>query len=96
MIVVRIEHPVDDFEAGKLAVDRDPVGRERAGVRRYQVVRSLDAGDRVGIDLEFDDRPTATAFRESLMTLWSTPGASGLGIGRPVFTVAEIVASHEY
>jgi hypothetical protein len=30
------------------------------------------------------------------MTLWSTPGASGLGIGRPVVTVAEIVASHEY
>jgi hypothetical protein len=96
MIVVRIEHPVDDFEAWKTAFDHDPVGRARSGVRRYQVIRSLDGGDRVGIDLEFDDGPTAAAFRESLMSLWSTPGATGLGIGRPVVTVAEIVDRHEY
>jgi hypothetical protein len=33
MYILRIEHPVPDFEGWKTAFDSDPVGREKSGVR---------------------------------------------------------------
>lgn len=40
--ILRIEHRVPDYDQWKQAFDNDPVGRERMGVRRYRVLRSLD------------------------------------------------------
>lgn len=37
MFVLRIEHPVPDYEAWKRTFDRDPLGRSRSGVRRYRI-----------------------------------------------------------
>jgi hypothetical protein len=42
MPILRIEHPVADFDAWKAAFDGDPLGREQSGVRRYRVLRSVD------------------------------------------------------
>jgi hypothetical protein len=42
MPIVRIEHPVPDFEGWKQAFDSDPVGRGRSGVRRYAILRPVD------------------------------------------------------
>lgn len=70
MILLRIEHPVPDFDAWKHAFDRDPAGRARSGVRRYRVYRSLDDPRIVTVDLEFDDRAAAEAFRLVLRALW--------------------------
>jgi len=38
MTILRIEHPIPDFDAWKKAFDSDPVGREKSGVRRYQIL----------------------------------------------------------
>ena len=37
--MLRIEHLVLNFDGWKKAFDSDPVGREKSGVRRYQVLR---------------------------------------------------------
>ena len=59
MQVLRIEHPVQDFESWKRAFDSDPVGRERSGVRRYTVLRGVDDPNLVMIDLKFDTKHEA-------------------------------------
>ena len=39
MHVLRVEHSVPDYDRWKQAFDDDPIGRERAGVRRYRILR---------------------------------------------------------
>ena len=71
MYVLRVEHPVRDFDAWKEAFDSDPVGRERGGVRRYSIMRAADDPNRVLIDLDFEERTKAETFLEGLKGLWS-------------------------
>jgi len=66
MYVLRIEHPVADYDAWKAAFDNDPIGRERSGVRRYRILRSTDDPSHVMIDLEFDSPSEAEAARAAL------------------------------
>ena len=54
MYILRIEHPVLDYNAWKAAFDSDPIGRERSGVRRYRILRATDDPSHVMVDLEFD------------------------------------------
>jgi hypothetical protein len=54
MHILRIEHPVPNYDAWKAAFDSDPIGREGAGVRRYRILRATDDPNYVMIDLEFD------------------------------------------
>jgi hypothetical protein len=69
--VLRIEHAVPDYEAWKReGFDRDPIGRERNGVRRYRVLRASDSPDLVAIELEFDSRAAAAAFAAALTETW--------------------------
>lgn len=53
MILLHIEHPVPNFEAWKAAFDSDPVGRQKSGVRRYQITRPTNDPNYAIIDLEF-------------------------------------------
>lgn len=89
MVIVRIAHPVNDFAAWKVAFDRDPIGRQRGGVRRYRIVRAVDEPGAVSVDLEFDDLPTAERFRDGLVQLWGSGAAQALGIGQPRATLHE-------
>jgi hypothetical protein len=70
--VLRVEHPVQDFEAWKRdGFDRDPVGRERGGVRRYRVLRTTGLGPFMAVvELEFDSRAEAESFAGALGELW--------------------------
>jgi hypothetical protein len=70
MFMLRVEHAVPDYEQWKHAFDSNPVGRERGGVRRYQILRAVEDPNYVMIDLEFDDAATATAFLADLRELW--------------------------
>ena len=70
MTVLRIEHPVPDYEAWKQAFDADPGGRERSGVRRYRILRAVDDPNFVMIDLEFDTADGAEALLASLRVIW--------------------------
>jgi hypothetical protein len=69
--ILRVEHPVRDFDRWRQAFDNDPVGRERGGVRRYRVMNAVDDPNYVLIDLEFDGPEPAEQFLTGLEQLWS-------------------------
>ena len=66
MYILRIEHPVADYDVWKAAFDNDPIGRERSGVRRYRIMRTTDDPSHVMVDLEFDRASEAEAVRAAL------------------------------
>ena len=68
--MMRIEHPVPDYEGWKKSFDSDPVGRKKAGVRRYQILRAVDNPNHVMINLEFDTLGQAEALLTELRKLW--------------------------
>jgi hypothetical protein len=98
---LKIEHAIVNFETWKQAFERDPVGREQAGVRRYRVYRPLDDPKYVIIDLDFDSPADAQAFLEKLRGVWSraelspglarTQGANRGDLGPPAGPQARIV-----
>lgn len=71
MYLLRIEHPVPNFEGWKQAFDSDPVGREKMGVRQYQILRAVDDPNYVMIDLEFDTAEQAEALLSAMRSVWS-------------------------
>ena len=71
MYILRIEHPVPDYDGWKRAFDSDPVGRQKLGVRRYQVLRPVDDPDYVMIDLEFETQAQAEALLAAMRGVWS-------------------------
>jgi hypothetical protein len=79
---LKIEHAIVDFETWKAAFERDPIGRERSGVRRYRVCRPLDDPRYVLIDLDFDEPAQAEAFLAGLRGVWSRVELSP-GLARP-------------
>src|SRR5262245_23936431 len=97
MHVVRIEHPVADYDAWKRAFDGDPIGRRQIGVRRYRIMRSTTDDGRayVMVDLELDTDEQAQALRAALDELWGRVQPTGL-IGEQVSRIAELVDSVEY
>ena len=94
MPILRIEHPVPDFDGWKTAFDADPVGRKRSGVRRHQIFRSLDDSNYVMIDLEFDTRNEAEALLGALRGVWSR--VEGSVMSNPQARIVETVESKEY
>lgn len=96
MHVVQLEHPVRDFETWKAAFDRDPVRREESGVRRYQIFRPIGEPNYVAVDLEFDSRAGAEAFKLALEELWRSPQAAPALGGTPRVRVVDMVESRQY
>ena len=94
MPILRIEHPVPDFDAWKTAFDNDPVGRQQAGVRRYHILRSIDDPNYVLIDLEFDTRSEADALLAALRVVWRR--VEGSVMSNPQARIVETVESIEY
>jgi hypothetical protein len=72
--ILRIEHRVPDYDRWKRAFDSDPVGRERMGVRSYQVLRPVDDSNYVMIGLEFDSRKGAEDLLAAMREVWNAPG----------------------
>ena len=95
MPILQIEHAVRDFDAWKQAFERDPVGREQGGVRRYRVLRSTDDPNYVVVDLEFDTPAEAEAFRAALHELWGRVGGD-LGLDGPRARIVEVIETGEY
>lgn len=94
MPTLQIEHGVHDYDAWKESFDRDPVGREAGGVRRYRILRPSDEPYVVIIELDFDSHAEAEAFHRRLEELWAGAGANhGLrGLRARILDVAESVA----
>ena len=70
MIVLQIEHKVASFDGWKKAFDSDPVGRKKAGVKKYKVYRPADDNNYVIVDLLFDDIEKAELMLSSLKNIW--------------------------
>jgi hypothetical protein len=94
MYMLRIEHPVPDYEGWKKAFDSDPVGREKSGVRRYQILRPVDNAKYVMIDLEFDTRSQAEALLAAMRGVWGR--VQGTIITDPQAQIVEAMETREY
>jgi ribosomal protein L35AE/L33A len=94
MPTLRIEHPVPDYERWKRAFDSDPVGRERSGVRRYQILRSVDDPNYVLIDLEFATKSEAEALLAAMRAVWNR--VEGQVMWNPQARIVETVETREY
>ena len=93
MHILHVEHRVDDFDAWKRnGFDADPIGRSKAGVRRYRITRPVDDPTYVMVDLEFDSRREAEATHKALRKLWRSPLVK---IGAPTARIVEVVEAKE-
>jgi hypothetical protein len=96
MTILHIEHPIRDFDNWKKAFDSDPAGRERSGVRSYQVLRPIDDPNYVMIDLEFDNLKASEDFLTSMREVWRSAAAAPALAGSPQTRIVEVVESKKY
>jgi ribosomal protein L35AE/L33A len=94
MHILRIEHPVPNFDGWKKAFDSDPVGREKSGVRRYRVLRPIDDPNYVMIDLEFDTLREAEALLAAMRVVWGR--VEGKVMTSPKVRIVEAAETREY
>jgi hypothetical protein len=94
MYILRIEHPVPDFDRWKKAFDSDPVGREKSGVRRHRILRPMDEAKHVMIDLEFDTLSQAEALLASMRVVWGR--VEGKIMMDPQARIVEVLETREY
>jgi hypothetical protein len=94
MYIVRIEHPVPNFDGWKRAFDSDPVGRERSGVRRYQILQPVDEANHALIDLEFDTLRQAEDFLAAMRVVWGR--VEGQVMMNPQARITRMVEAKEY
>ena len=94
--VLQIEHPVRDFETWKAVFDRAEDRRQAGGVRKYQVYRAVDDPNYIAVNLEFDGRAEAEAFKLGLEELWRSPQAGPLLGGTPRARIVDIVETKLY
>ncbi|MCO5203455.1 MAG: hypothetical protein M9928_00340 [Anaerolineae bacterium] len=94
MYVLRIEHPVPNYDGWKQAFDSDPVGREKSGVRRYQILRPVDDPNFVMIDLEFDTIHQAEALLAAMRVVWGQ--VEGTIMMNPRSRIVEVTVTNEY
>jgi hypothetical protein len=94
MYVLRIEHPVPDFDGWKKAFDSDPAGRKKSGVRRYSISRAVDDRNFVMIDLEFDTTVAAEGMLDAMRVIWTR--VTGTIIRSPQARIVEVVESVQY
>ncbi len=92
--ILRIEHPVPDYGAWKVAFDKDPMGRARSGVSRYRIFRPTDDPHYVMVDLEFDNLAEAEAMHTALRGLWGR--VEGKLIERPKAWIIEVLEATQY
>ena len=94
MVILRIEHPVPNFDGWKQAFDSDPVGRVKSGVRRYQILRAIDDPNFVMIDLEFDTVQQAEALLAAMRVVWGR--VEGTIMTNPKARIVEVAETKTY
>ncbi len=94
MFMLRIEHPVPNFDGWKQAFDSDPAAREKSGVRRYQILRAIDDPNYVMIDLEFDTAQQAEALLAAMRVVWGR--VEGTIMMNPKARIVEIAETKRY
>jgi hypothetical protein len=96
MTILRLEHPITDFETWKRAFDRDPVQRKASGVRSHRIYRPVDDPKYVAVDLEFATRDEAERFEVALGNLWRSREAAPALAGTPIVRIVDSVETTIY
>jgi len=94
--ILQIEHPVRDFETWKAAFDSEAARREMGGVRQYEIHRPVDDPRYIAVDLAFDSRGEAEAFKLGLEALWQSPQAARALGGTPTTRIVDVVEAKTY
>ncbi len=94
MYMLRIEHPIPSYEKWKQAFDSDPVGREKMGVKRYQILRPVDNPNYVMIDLEFNTAQEAEALLNAMREVWKR--VQGTIMTNPQANIVETMETKTY
>lgn len=94
MYILNIEHAVPSYERWKQAFDSDPVGREKMGVKRYQIIRPTDQPDTVIINLEFETVNEAEALLNAMRQVWSQ--VAGTIMANPQARIMETIETKSY
>jgi len=90
MFTLSIEHEITDLATWRRAFDRFSDARSQAGVLADRVRRPLDDAHHLVIELDFETKEGAEAFRQFLMTVvWPNPEASPALAGAPTARVLE-------
>jgi hypothetical protein len=94
MFTLSIEHMITDFPTWKGAFDRFSNARSQAGVRASRIRRPVDDSRYVVIDLDFETKEEAEAFRTFLTSVvWSNPDNSPALAGAPTSRILEAAPS---
>lgn len=94
MYMLRIEHAIPSFEGWKRAFDSDPVGREKLGVRRYQILRATDDPNYIFIDLEFDTAEAAQSLLAAMQQIWKK--VEGSVMSSPKSQIVKVIENKKY
>jgi len=94
MIVLRIEHRVNDFDGWKKAFDSDPLNRKKSGVLGHRIFRPIDNLNYVIIDLEFENINDAESVLLALHKLWGN--VDGKIIFNPQTRILNLVENNNY
>lgn len=96
MFILHIEHAIRDFASWKKAFDNDPAGRQRSGVRCYQILQPVDDPNYVMIDLYFESATEAENFLTAMRRVWQSATAASVLDGGPRTRIVEVMESKEY
>ena len=91
MIVLQIEHKVQNFDGWKKAFDSDPINRKKSGVLSYRIFRPIDDPNYVVLDLEFDNVSDAENTLVALRKLWGV--VEGKIIMNPETRILNVIES---
>jgi hypothetical protein len=94
--VLHIEYPVLDYDVWKANFDQDPVGRSAAGVRRYQIHRSVDDPNHVSLDVEFETADAAQTMLAALTAVWDQAQAAGALLAAPQTRIFQTVEARDF
>jgi hypothetical protein len=92
MFTLSIEHSISDYPTWKAAFDRFSHARAHAGVVVDRIRCPLDDPCYLVIELDFDTKQSAEAFRQFLTdVVWSRREASPALVGTPTTRILEPV-----
>ena len=96
MTTLHIENTVHDFDEWKVVFDKFERFRADNKVRSYRLARFADDGNRLIVDMEFDSLEDATAFREKLDQIRTTPQSKAQLVTTTGPLLMEIVTEQTY
>ena len=94
MIILRIQHKVENYEMWKKTFDSDPINRKQSGVLRHRIFQLTDDPRYVIIDLEFNTINDAEAVLIALHNLWKN--VEGSIMFNPQSQIINLVETIEY